>query len=367
MNADRLLLLRPHPAGGWDVASEDEPGLRGQLWSGPHPERAPQHPSVARPRWRGTLDGQEWWLEACPAGPRLSDLAGLDGASRISVLIDAGQALRRLHDEGLVHGCVDEDHLVVDAKGRGRLVGAGRVDGSVDQDVEALQRLVAMGSSAVHGPSQLGRPDLGTLVDALTGWLAITHPTWDREALGQLAMDAVPAAPDEPDRRTWRPERLGEVLDDSSPLPKLGSMAGEGVFDEATATGMLEVTRERTHEVSERSLGDGARLQLLARLLAQVPGEPGRFAGSAGRPSEAVKKLVADEPLDPLPLPDDLPLGASREPTPLAPIVTERADPVTVAGDTVYEEVDPRVLRLTVLVALLSVALVALLLGWLLR
>lgn len=366
MNPDRLLLLRPHPAGGWDVASEDEPSRRAQLWQGAHPDRAPQHPSVARPRWRGTLDGQEWWLESTPPGPRLAELE-LGAAARVAVLIDAAQALRRLHDEGLVHGRIDEDHLLVDGSGRARLIGPGRHGGTVVEDVEALQRLVATGSSLVALPTQLGPPDLGALLDALTGWLAITHPTWDRDGLGRLAADQLPAVPDEPDRRAWRPERVASVLDESSPLPLLGSVAGEGVFDEATATGLAEVTRERTREVSELSLGDGARLQLLARLLAPVPGDPQRFAAAEGRPSQTVKKLVADEPLDVLPLPDDLPLGGLREPTPLAPLVREKTDTVPVRRDTVYEEVDPRILRLTVLVAILSVALVLVLLGLLLR
>lgn len=366
MNPDRLLLLRPHPAGGWDVAPEDEPELRAQLWQGAHPVRAPQHPSVARARWRGTLDGQEWWLEARPAGPRLGELE-LDAASRVAVLIDAAQALRRLHDEGLVHGRVDPDHLVVDGTGRGRLVGAGRHEGTAAKDVEALQHLVASGSSLVALPTQLGPPDLGGLLDALTGWLAITHPTWDREALGRLAAERVAPTPDEPDRRAWRPERVASVLDEAAALPLLGSVAGEGVFDEATASGLAEVTRERTREVSELSLGDGARLQVLARLLAPVPGDPQRFLHAEGRPSQTVKKLVADEPLDVLPLPDDLPLGPQREATPLAPLVRERAEVVPERRDTVYEEVDPRILRLTVLVAILSVALVLVLLGLLLR
>jgi hypothetical protein len=157
--------------------------------------------------------------------------------------------------------------------------------------------------------------------------------------------------------------------------------AGRGLLDAWTHSGW---TGEATGPLGESGAdGERSRIAALARLAAGLDRQaaPGRFAAAEGRPSEAVKRLIAEEPREllpgvdallPLPRPARLP-GVDRpteRPSDLGPEPTEvgedtdlhaRIDP-TAAVSTARSPGGAWLLALTIVVLLALAASLALLL-----
>ena len=141
---------------------------------------------------------------------------------------------------------------------------------------------------------------------------------------------------------------LDEVVVDLGPEPMGETSSGTG-----TVGGLSDHTRP----ASARFGASPRRQDLVGRLsaFADARPDPERFGDKEGRPSNVIKGLIADEPLDPLPLPDGVPpLGQALDPpvihevertatgdstvtrvTALTEIVSRQALGVTLAGSVI--------------------------------
>jgi len=291
----RSLPLRPE--GPVREAVSEAEGERVVLWPGPPPGPRPSHPALPAVLGHGLLEGAAVWVEARPAGALLVDLE--PGLPVGPALAEVAQGLAVLHAAGGAHGDLDAAAVVVDAAGRGHLLGA-RGRGSAAADEAALAALVE--AWARTGPP--GSPG----AEGAAGWEGA-------EGAARLAARVALV-----EARTRAEGRWLEV-----------ALGGQGSVDEVgfdlgrdeSARGLLDTWAGRTLPGVERTgsaepTGSWEPEEMpLTAVLAQVAAGLGReaaadrFAAWEGTPSRAVKALIADEPLDPLPVPDGLPLSGT--------------------------------------------------------
>ena len=111
---------------------------------------------------------------------------------------------------------------------------------------------------------------------------------------------------------------------------------------------------------------------LLARLMSppEVPPDPDRFADVEGEPCQPIKAMLAEEPLDPLPVPEGVllrPDGGELAAPPTMPQATASPTPSSTNGDFLDEsppdeEVSARAMQAVgvgLVLALAAAALVA--------
>ncbi len=345
-----VLEVRSYPTSGTEVALPEQEGVRLSLFSGAEPPRPPRHPALARVLGSATRDGEPVWVEERAAGPLLSELQGLDAVRTARALQDLASALAALHGSGMAHGGVTADRVVVRPDGRAQLIGAGVASGSVADDLAALRALMLSLWPRDAPPPPDPGPGEGASVlsESLAGWLSYHHPP-------VTVQPWAPPGPPVPEMAlviqliaTPESHHLDEVGFDLGPEPDGDRSTGSG-----TAGGHTEHTRP----ASTRYGASPRRQGLLGRVLAfaDEAGDPDRFAGVAGRPSGVIKTLIADEPLDPLPLPDGVPpMGQAMAPpvihevertatgestntrvTALTELVSRRALAFTIAGSVV--------------------------------
>lgn len=318
------------------------------LWMGLPPPRSPAHRGLALRLDTGLYDGQPAWLEHCPDGPSIAQLSEhLDPAQWAMLFQDLAEALDALHRGDLHHGALDLHHARVDPTGQARLLGVGVQGGDADSDIWAL-----IGLLTEHWPeSAPPLPSLGDdaqdVGEAMEEILALHYPAASRASLSALST-------------RMRPGSGVEVLPwQSAGFDEVGMELGEerghgGLLDfwstgrsrSGAFTGAVEGTLPEAdlHEVP----GRGA---ILARLLAppQVTPDPERFAAIEGQPLQALKALLAEEPLDPVPVCEGPRLGQTLQ---AAAPEDEPAGPTTVTSLPVREEVSRGMLLLFGLVGL---------------
>jgi len=328
------------------------------LWPGAGPVERPFHPALALLVGVGRLDGEQVWAEELPAGRLLADLDPGAGpvASAFSDLVDA---LAALHALGFAHGGLDASSVVVGPEGSGHLLGA-LGEGEIDEDLRALRTLLD------RWVPELGEPghtsdllDLGALAIALRG----REQTWP----GQLTDD---------EQREEGPT-LELQLDALGSVDEVGFDLGpdeheRGLLD--TWAGRSLSSEEPTGSVPRIEDGRGALTAVLAHLAAGIArdADPDRFRAAEGRPSRAVKALLADEPLDPLPAPEGLPLTGTGflDPggghTDITAVARRPQDPPEPTVDVTVQapapapgQVAPRLLLVSVLLALVVGAMLA--------
>lgn len=345
-----VLEVRPYPGGGVEVALPNQEGDRLSLFMGSNAPRPPRHPGLGRVLGSAHRDGDPCWLEERAAGPLLSELQGLDVQRIATALLDLASALAALHGSGLAHGSVGAERVVVQASGRAQLIGAGATSGTVTDDLAALRTLMHdLWPQDSPPPPDPGEGESAAILsESLAGWLSYHHPTATARAW-------VPPGPTVPEmalvialQPVPEASHLDEIGFDLGPEPEGDRSTGSG-----TAGGQTEHTRP-----ASAHYGSSPRRQaVLGRLLAfaSESGDPDRFAAATGRPSTVIKTLLADEPLDPLPLPDGVPpMGQAMAPpvihevertatgestvtrvTALTELVSRQALAFTVAGSVV--------------------------------
>ena len=332
----------PNSADPHTLAQRAEGGLV-ILWTGSPPPQRPDHPGLSPVLDRGLLDGLSAWLESRPPGPTLDQMAPqLHPADLAQVLIDVDRALAALHQAGLHHGALSASEVVVGPKGQPVLLGAGRFQaGSKGRDLQALTRLLRETWPAAHPSPKLSRQS--SLGRALADWLGTEYPAADRTRLAELS-------------QSWTPGPLGEPLPwQSTGFDEVGLDLGP---DHPSSGGLLDFwstgrSRSGAHTaavegtLSERDLREvPGRGALLARLLAPPRStlDPERFGDKQGQPLQALKAVLAEEPLDPVPACEGPRMG-----TLLPPVHTEapQRDRTSLASRMpIREEVSGRMLVL---------------------
>jgi len=144
------------------------------------------------------------------------------------------------------------------------------------------------------------------LAEELDEWTRKHHPehspfrlgalSWERAVRPGLEAEVLEVEVD-------RGEELAadEVVYDLGPDP-----AEPGLLDSWHSSSLSHWTE--TREWTMAGEGPERRRALVARLVSppETPPDPDRFAKVEGMPCASIKRLVADEPLDPLPLPDGI-------------------------------------------------------------
>jgi hypothetical protein len=362
-----LRKLRDQPGGGAEVLTEHG---RATLWVGEAPS-IPVHPNLSWALAKGQLRGERAWLEHRPEGARLDELSGLTGAETAMLLLDVAEGLAELHREGLSHGAVDAHHIVVGPGGRATLIGprGGDRTEAREDDAGALRRLMAeLWPATAPPPPDPGLEPASVLAEALAGWLAFEFPDHSPFSLGSRSRAAMPP----PEPSTPLPFREDERFDEVG-LGLGEDLTSRGLLDRwatgrslsGAITGAIEWTRPQGGDSED--LPD---VQLLARLMAPPdhPPDPARFSQVQGQPCQPIKALMADEPLDPLPLPSGVPLSAPLPgaiPTPLARIGNELpTEPGT--RPSIREEVSSRALTYAGVALVAALVTAGALLAWVL-
>lgn len=280
------------------------------------------------------------------------------------VLLDLAEALAALHESGRHHGAVDQEHVVISHQGRAILIGLGARDGSADADSSALRMLMAeLWPPTAPPPPDPGQEPASVLAEALSGWLAYEFPDNTAFSLGTRSRAETPEVGDDAETIPFRAAgAFDEVGLDVGP-----DRYGRGLLDRwATGnslsgahTGAIEWTRPKD-DADEHVPSSGA---LLTRLVSppEHPPDPARFDAVEGQPCEEIKALIANEPLEPLPLP-----GASRRrplPTPMMP--SEDPDEPT-RPTAIAEEVSETALRMVGALLIAALFALAIVVAWVL-
>lgn len=304
-----VLEVRAYADGGLEVALPDQEERRLSLFPGADLPRPPRHPALGRVLGAATWDGQPVWLEERAGGPLLSELQGLPATRIARALQDLAAGLAALHGSGLAHGSVTAGRVVVRSDGRAQLIGAGAASGRVSDDLNALRDLMLSlwPADAPDAPDPGPGEPASVLSESLAGWLAYHHPE----------TTAAPWAPPGPTVPEMALVIALEPAPEASHLDEIGFDLGPEPDGEQSRSGTAAGHTDHTRPASALYGASERRQALLGRLLAfgDLPGDPARFQGGEGQPSAAIKALIADEPLDPLPLPDGVPpLGQALEP-----------------------------------------------------
>jgi hypothetical protein len=207
----------------------------------------------------------------------------------------------------------------------------------VTQDLDDFRALMLRlwPENAAAPPDPGEGESAAVFAESIAGWLAFHHATVVDEPWAPPGTE-VPRSAEQISLQPAPPVgHLDEVRFDLGPEP-------EG--ERSTGLGTAGSQTDHTRPASSRFGTSIDRQALLGRLLAfaDEKGPVDRFQNTSGRASAVIKTLIADEPLDPLPLPDGVPpLGQVVE----APIIH------TVERTTTGESTVTRVAVLTELVS----------------
>jgi hypothetical protein len=326
--ATRLRIIRtlpPTPAGPVFEAAEAEGDDRWILWAGTPPEGHIEEES-------GIADGDPMWRVHLPSGVLLSDLPlPLPTGDAAKLVASLALDLATLHRAGHTHGELQAHRIGLSVEGEPLLLGAGTCPGTVQTDIDGLRSLhQALTAQAPDLPEG----DADAIHEALVAWIAdrATTPSTVR-ALVRRARSQVPE-----DARviSFATKAIDGKVDEVGFELGPDESAG-GLFDPWT-TGDITSYRssEATGTLADPASIDGEHQAVLGQLAAQASTRPGaaHYATASGQPDEAIMALIADEPLDPLPVPDSLPL-----PNPMWMEEPESTGEVTISGAATMDDV----------------------------
>ncbi len=316
MSARRFQVVRRLPPVGSapvvEVAAVDAPSERRIIWPGrPAFSSPPAHPSLPPRLASARAHGVPVWLEEVVPAAHLGEL-DLPPELAAGVLGAVAEALGALHAAGLAHGDLAAHRVRVSARGEVALVGAGARPGTPEEDGRALAALAeALGVEAFADPrpealAERARPRIAPVPADAPAILV-------EEAADADEPTVIPEEPLPDDPGLMRLP-LDEVDFDIGP-----DEVERGLLDTASGSGATGPA-DRTSAVEDAGEPGRRRVAALARLAAVLEQEadPGRFGDLEGRPDPAIRALVAEESLDPLPLPEpgvpDWP-GWEAEPT----------------------------------------------------
>lgn len=306
MSTERLFLkvVREYPGGGMEVVAADGPDLRMSLWQGPRPTRYPRHPCLGRVVHSGRLDGERIWLETRPAGALLCDLGLLSAPEVAQIGAEVSHAIHALDKWGLQHGRISANRVVVGGDGRPQLLGA---QFSGDTDLEALCMLLRdLWPESESIPGLTG--SIGDIKDSLESYLREWHPDYAPFRLGARSWEQAPrpevdSAQLEIQLDATTGTAADEVTFDIGPDP-----SEPGLLDQWDVHSISHATETREWTMAGAGDLDERKRSMVARLVSPpepLP-DPDRFHAVVDSSCEPLKRLLADEPFDPLPLPDGI-------------------------------------------------------------
>jgi len=252
----------------------------------------------------GRLQGEWVWLESRPAGALLSELDPLTAPELAQIGAEVADALYALDKWNLSHGRVAAHRIVIGGDGRPQLLGALF---SGESDLVALRCML----------KELW-PESDEILESVESLVAL------KEVLEGYLRDCFPQ---------YAPFRLGARSWEQAPRPDSGGVQLEVVLDVSAGTAADEVTFDigpdpvepglldqwdvhssshatETRENTMAGVGDreARNRSMVARLVSPLlpPPDPYRFDDVAGTACEPLKRLLADEVFDPLPLTDGI-------------------------------------------------------------
>jgi hypothetical protein len=308
MGVQTFQLLREYPVAdgrsAWEALSAD--GARVTIWPG-LPSLIPVgiHPLLPAAIGSGEMDGGPVWIEQRPGRHLLADMLGTVSMSEgLLWMAQIADTLAALHAHDRCHGGVDANMVVVNDGSTPFLIGAGRVSGSVGQDIHAVADLLSSFSIDSNVRTVL---DSAAAMGARIREIAVDT---DEKTPVPLPVHADPT-----------PVRTESVL--LIPLgpidevqPDIGAdAAGKGLLDRWSNTDAGdELTEDPTESVDRSIMHINSRQPLLAALERHMGTAISQLDDNGIAPSPEFRELILNEAPDPLPIPEGLPHGPLHNP-----------------------------------------------------
>jgi hypothetical protein len=256
---------------------------------------------MARPLGFGERDGQAVWVEDRPPGALLSDLEKAPPLWDVTnLLAQVADGLGALHARGHSHGQVVPERVVIAMDCAPVLIGAGVTQGSVESDIAGLIEMLQTLSPQTEVPPHSSAAELAAGLRERA--MSVEEPESMLREMVELAMIPPPAEPEVFRLAITPMGYTDEVQPDLGPDERV-----RGLLDRWSNTGSNdEFTDDRTEAISASELAAQGRRVMLERLgdLYRRPSLSQRFTEHQGTPCEPLKALIADEPLDQLPVAD---------------------------------------------------------------
>ncbi|HEX6420973.1 MAG TPA: hypothetical protein VFZ77_20895 [Acidimicrobiales bacterium] len=275
----------------------------------------------------GEHDGAQAVLCTVYAGESLSGWAG-PAAAVAGLGAAVASTLADLHEAGIVHGRLDESHVLVADDGRPRLCGMVGADGATPaDDVAALGALLGTllrrvderprGGRGRRGAARTARRALGRVVEQATDHVPTRRPT--ARALGDAILAAVPGAmlPSTAaagrdaatggSRSGRRPARGSGHISSPDALERIWSCADLPSEDERWAAALGSGPPDLPAPAGPPASGDSGRATRTGR--DGSPGDDGDLPPSADGDSGPAPGPDDHTVVDPAPWPDDHTVG----------------------------------------------------------
>jgi hypothetical protein len=308
MGIQTFQLLREYPVAdgrsAWEALSAD--GARVTIWPG-LPSLIPVgiHPLLPTAIGSGEMDGGPVWIEHRPGRHLLTNL--LNTSSQSDLLLWTAQiadALAALHAHGRCHGGIEAQVVVLNDGATPFLVGAGRQNGSVEEDIAATAALL---SSASIETTELAGLDSAAALGARIREMAVHS---EEQTPVQL-----PVRPDPTPVRTESMLLIPLGATDEVQHDIGADATGKGLLDRWSSTDSGdELTEDPTESVDRSIMHINSRQPLLAALEHHMGEAIAKLDNNGIAPSAEFREMILREPPDPLPIPEGLPHGRLHNP-----------------------------------------------------
>jgi hypothetical protein len=308
MGVQTFQLLREYPVAdgrsAWEALSAD--GARVTIWPG-LPSLIPVgiHPLLPAAIGSGEMDGGPVWIEHRPGRHLLADIRSTSSQSDgLLWTAQVADALAALHTHGRFHGSIDASVVVLNDGATPFLIGAGRQNGSEEQDIAAV---IALLSSLSVECSDLAGLDSAAALGARIREIAV-HT--DEQTPVQL--------PVRPDPTPVRTEAV--LLIPLGPTDEVqhdigADATGKGLLDRwANTDAGDDLTEDPTESVDRSIMHINSRQPLLAALEHHMGEAISKLDDNGIAPSAEFREMILSEAPDPLPIPEGLPHGRLHNP-----------------------------------------------------
>jgi len=300
-------ILREYPTSDGGIALEafGPDGERVTIWPGPPPESPKIHPLVPIAIGSGLLNDAPIWVELRPGAMVLADIFERANASdRIQWAAQISDAIAALHANARCHGNIDAKAVVLDASGTPFLIGAGRAEGSPEDDILAMIGLA----------KQLA-PD-ADLSDKTPSAAALSARL--REGAAKIQERTPVQLPSNEDPKPIRTVSI--ELIPTGPMDEVhvdigADVVGPGLLDRwNTNEDGDEFTEDPTESVDRSLLHTGSRQTMLTAMDHQLGDVISKLHNRGIAPDTEFRNVILREAPDPLPIAEGLPHGALYNP-----------------------------------------------------